>query len=168
VVVSIQVHSQSRRNDINPNLRILERRRQHPAHMRKRRLTRRIRKLPITAPLHRPRNRARVDDTAGVSILGIALALGQQWQEGHGHEEATDDVGLVGVEPGGDVGLEEVLGDGDGVLHVGGAVGGELGCVVAGDAGVVDEEVDAVGLFLRHFFDETWRGGSVDGGRMRS
>jgi len=150
-----QVNSQSRRDDIDPNLCILERRRQHPAHMRKRSLTRRIRKLSIARPLHGARNRARIYDTAGISILRILLPFCQQWQECHGHEEAANDVGLVGVEPGLHVRLEEVLGDGNGVLHVGGAVGGKLRGIVAGDAGIVDEEVDAVGLFLSHFFDET-------------
>jgi hypothetical protein len=35
-----------------------------------------------------------------------------------------------------------------GVLHVGLTVGGELGLVVAGDTSVVDENLDALGLFF--------------------
>jgi hypothetical protein len=50
--------------------------------------------------------------------------------------------------------FEEVLGDGFGVFHVGLAGGGEFGVVVASDAGVVDEELDAFGFFLRELLVE--------------
>jgi len=47
-----------------------------------------------------------------------------------------------------------VLGDSVCVLHVGLAGGGEFGRVVAGDAGVVDEELDAFGFLFGELFVE--------------
>jgi hypothetical protein len=47
-----------------------------------------------------------------------------------------------------------MLGDGVRGGHVGFAVGGELCGVVAGDAGVVDEELDAFGFLFRELFVE--------------
>lgn len=53
--------------------------------------------------------------------------------------------------------LEEVLGDGVGGGEIWGSGLGEAGVVVFGDAGVVDEEVDAVGFLLSHVGCETLR-----------
>lgn len=44
-----------------------------------------------------------------------------------------------------------MLADGLGIFHVWLAGGGEFGVVVAGDAGVVDEELDSFWFFLAEF-----------------
>lgn len=44
-----------------------------------------------------------------------------------------------------------MLADGLGILHVWLAGGGEFGGVVAGDAGVVDEELDPIWFFFAEF-----------------
>ena len=74
-------------------------------------------------------------------------ALCQQRQEGHGHEEAAHDVRRKGLGPAFRSRLHEMRGDG---LRVGpvGLAGFAVpgGGLVARDAGVVDEQVDAMGL----------------------
>jgi len=111
--------------------------------MRESSLTAGIRELAITAPLHRPADTADVDDLGG--IPGRALAgLGQEGKEGHAQKILSRDVGVEGVHPLLLLGAQEVRRDGLGGRHVRLAVGGEFRVVVAGDAGVVDEDCSSL------------------------
>jgi hypothetical protein len=144
----------ARRNGVDANLGAHKRRRKHPAQMRRRRLGARIRKLATAATLHVSRDTAHVDDRARVAGRDV-LALGQQRQEGHAHPEDAADIGLESVSPVLLFRFEEVLGDGFGGFPVGFASGREFCVVVAGDAGVVDEELNAFGFLFGELFVET-------------
>jgi hypothetical protein len=88
----------TRRNNINPNLRLNKRRRQHLGQMRRRGLGARIRKLPARAPLHRAADGRHVDDLRAVPGRRV-VALCEQRQERHGHVEDAADVGLERLGP---------------------------------------------------------------------
>lgn len=88
---------------------------------------------------------ARVDD-AGCISWRDAVAFGEERQERDGHEEPARAVGLECCGPMLRFRFHKVPGDGQGVAEIGLAGSVETGGVVTGDAGVVDEELDAIGL----------------------
>ena len=88
---------------------------------------------------------ARVDD-AGCISRRDAVAFGEERQERDGHEEPARAVGLECCGPMLRFRFHKVRGDGQGVAEIGLAGSVETGGVVTGDAGVVDEELDAIGL----------------------
>jgi hypothetical protein len=98
----------TRRYGVHSDFRADESSRQHPAEMRGRRLGAGVRELAAGGALHVAGDTADVDDLGGVT-RGNTAALGQQWQEGHGHVEDAADVGLHGSSPVLGLRLEEVV-----------------------------------------------------------
>ena len=91
------------------------------------------------------RDGADVDDLRRIA-LGTLTALRQQRQERHRRKERARRVGPECVLPHLDLGLHEVLGNDGGRGHVWLASAQEFGRVVAHDAYVVDEQLDAMRL----------------------
>lgn len=128
--------------------------------MHKCRFTAGVRELAVTRPLHQPADAADVDDARGIARRDVAAA-GQKWQERRRHPILCRDVGRERVGPLLRFGLQHVLGNALGRREVGFPGRRELGVVVARDARVVHQKVDAtaataivVGFSRRHFLRE--------------
>jgi hypothetical protein len=117
-------------------------------------LTRCVRKLATAVALHGSRDRRHVDDAGRVARSRLT-ALCEKRQESNGHVVDSEDICLESVGPCFGLRFPKVLGNRLGGRHVGFPSGRVLCAVIAGDAGVVDEELDALWLFLGEFVDET-------------
>ena len=133
---------------------------QHAAQVQEGGFRRRVGDVPVRGVLQQRRIAAGVDDAGRVTGDHV-VALGEERQEGHGHEEAAGDVRLERLGPVLGLGSHEVRADGLRVAEVRLAGSVEPGGIVAGDAGVVDEELDAVGLRVGDGGGELLDGGFV-------
>lgn len=116
--------------------------------------TRRVGELSVARALHQTTDGRDVDDARRITGRDVA-PFRQQRQERGRHEELGRDVGLEGVLPVGDFRPEHVLRDAFRRFHVRFPILGEFGVAVSGDACVVDEQMDALGLLLAHRVGES-------------
>lgn len=117
-----------------------------------------ITELATAAGFQRAGDAADVDHGAGVAFAlqgGDVLTAGEEGEEGHAHKVPGGHVGAEGGFPLRRLAPQEMLADSLGVVAVGGTVGAaETGIVIASDACVIDEELDAAGFPLGKFGGE--------------
>ncbi|TLS27200.1 hypothetical protein PpBr36_04903 [Pyricularia pennisetigena] len=134
----------ARRDLVDPDLGLDQQRRQHARQVHGGGLGSRVRRLAHGAALHQPADGGHVDDLGRVARrLGPGLA--EKRDEGRRHEVVRRHVGPERLVP-----RRRVRREGVGRCVVGLAGAAELGLVVSRDAGIVDQEVDALGLLFAH------------------